>query len=292
MTSVTQSFIHVVERLSKLENPDGGFPYHPGFRSAAEPTTLALLVAQVSPAQEPTPPAWPGKALTWLQRCLLDTGAASVSPDFPDQGMWVTPLVAILFHHLGRVPLRDRACAALLASRSRTFPNQPHVKQNNTLVGWAWNPQTFAWVEPTAWALLALRICGLGSHDRSREAVELLLDRQIATGGWNLGNPNVYGQDLLPFFDTTAIAVLALNGLVPPERLEPAVAFLAEGPGALVSLYNVALITLALRAVGHSTDRWRQALGERLQNLDERTINVAHLGFAGLALAEEEVFRP
>ena len=48
---------------------------------------------------------------------------------------------------------------------------------------------------------------------------EMLNDRACRGGGWNYGNSNVYGKDLLPYVPTTALALLALQN----RRDEPAV---------------------------------------------------------------------
>jgi hypothetical protein len=47
--------------------------------------------------------------------------------------------------------------------------------------------------------------------ERVRVGEQVLNDRACRGGGWNYGNSNVYGQDLLPYVPTTALALLALQ---------------------------------------------------------------------------------
>jgi hypothetical protein len=76
-------------------------------------------------------------------------------------------------------------------------------------------------VEPTSWALLALkRMRGAlprrRTEDRIEEAHRLLADRMCRGGGWNYGNKAILGFDLDPYPDTTALALLALQDALRP----------------------------------------------------------------------------
>lgn len=87
---------------------------------------------------------------------------------------------------------------------------------------------THAWVEPTAYAILALRGAGKGEHPRVREGTQLILDRAIPGGGWNYGNPRVYRNTLRPFPGTTGIALAALAGQPSDSRIESGIAYLSH----------------------------------------------------------------
>lgn len=80
------------------------------------------------------------------------------------------------------------------------------------IVGWPWVAGTHSWVEPTAWSVLALKALGLGQHSRTREGVQMLVDRLLTTGGCNYGNTVVLGQRLRPHVEPTGLAMLALAG--------------------------------------------------------------------------------
>ncbi len=83
---------------------------------------------------------------------------------------------------------------------------------DSTLIGWPWVEGTHSWIEPTAWAVLALKSVGLAQHARTREAVRLLIDRLLPDGGCNFGNTFVLGQQLLPHLQSSGVCMLALAG--------------------------------------------------------------------------------
>ncbi|MDF1501892.1 hypothetical protein, partial [Roseisolibacter sp. H3M3-2] len=156
-----------------------------------------------------------------------------------------------------------------------------------TLSGWPWVDGTFGWVEPTAIALLALRAAGVRgarAEERAGQGTRMLLDRAVPGGGWNYGNTKVLGQDVAPYPDTTAWALLALRG-------EPtAAAASREGVARLDTMLAHTRSTLA-RALGalalraHSTDDApvRAALAARV--LESPPAEVRARALALLALA-------
>jgi hypothetical protein len=60
--------------------------------------------------------------------------------------------------------------------------------------------------------VLALRVAGHGQHDRIREGILMMLDRQLPHGGWNYGNTTVYGRELHPMPESTGAALSGLAG--------------------------------------------------------------------------------
>jgi hypothetical protein len=98
-----------------------------------------------------------------------------------------------------------------------------HSKQNDRYRGWGWTPGTSSWVEPTAFALLALENQAVGDlrgtvEKRRKLGEALLYDRMCPGGGWNCGNPEVYGVAGEPLVIPTTWALLALRHY--PERRE------------------------------------------------------------------------
>jgi len=97
-----------------------------------------------------------------------------------------------------------------------------HWKKNKTsvvghdpsLIGWPWIENTHSWIEPTSMALLALKACGQSTHNRVNQAVNMILDRQLPTGGWNYGNTGVFGKTLRPEPESTGLALTAIAGYV------------------------------------------------------------------------------
>jgi hypothetical protein len=106
----------------------------------------------------------------------------------------------------------------------RKFSNRKQVvEQNDALHGWGWTPNTASWVEPTAFALLALEQASsdLGTSDFAKRRTvgkALLRDRMCPGGGWNCGNPMVYGVPGDPLVEPTVWALLALRD--EPDRPE------------------------------------------------------------------------
>jgi len=100
----------------------------------------------------------------------------------------------------------------ILEFRGRTSEKNDLVAHDTTLAAWPWVEGTHSWMEPTSMQLLALKATLHGDDPRAREAVTLLLDRQLVTGGWNYGNTAVLGNLLRPHVQPTGMALLALAG--------------------------------------------------------------------------------
>ena len=97
------------------------------------------------------------------------------------------------------------------------------VAQNDAYYGWSWTPDTASWVEPTSYAFLVLRRfaprdASAAFRDRLRVAESMLLDRMCPGGGWNCGNPMVYGAPGEAQIGPTVWALLALRRM--PDRDE------------------------------------------------------------------------
>src|SRR5262249_3759253 len=119
---------------------------------------------------------------------------------------------------------------------------------NIQLVGWSWAEGTFSWVEPTAWACLALRRAGYGNHERVKEGQQLLLDRAFDEGGINYGNRKVSGRRPEPVTGPTALMLLALQGQTDQPRVAAALTYIEKETGAVDDLENLCWAKLALAA--------------------------------------------
>jgi hypothetical protein len=82
------------------------------------------------------------------------------------------------------------------------------------LKGWPWIGGTHSWIEPTALGVIALTATGHEQHDRVREAIRMMLDRQLPHGGWNYGNTLIFGRELHPMPESTGAALAGLAGQV------------------------------------------------------------------------------
>jgi uncharacterized protein (DUF362 family) len=94
--------------------------------------------------------------------------------------------------------------------------------------GWPWADGNFSWAEPTAWASLALRRSGFGSHERVEEGLRLLLDRATDQGGINYGNRRVLGRLTEPLLEPTAFMLLACQGRERHPRIAAAVNYVRK----------------------------------------------------------------
>jgi len=274
-------------KLSSLA-VDGGIPYYRGGGPAVEAGLLALLALWSS-----EPGGATAKALLARIAALQGPdGSVGLDPSHPGQGLWLTGPAAVAFHRYGLKDARDRALGFLLALRSVTQPNDPNVRQDNTIVGWPWVPGTFGWVEPTAWAVIALGISGQAGHPRAVEGRRFLLDRQIPSGGWNYGNPGVNDRELLPFWDTTGLALLAFGRQPEAARVRPSLDFLETNQDRILSLCGLAWAALGLEGHGRDAARLKQRLRAALDLPPDDSLNAAHVAAGVTALSGPKVLLP
>jgi hypothetical protein len=181
------------------------------------------------------------------------------SPNYAFHGLALLTLRALGTEHAGGM---QSVLQAIQRVKGEKLAPSKINRQDNSLQGWSWIADTFSWVEPTAWCLLALKHYGRAqgqSIDARRVAVaeQLLLDRCCAGGGWNYGNSNMLGQELKPYIPTTAIALLALQDRPAIDEVKRSVEFLVregatERSGAALSLALVTLVTFGLPAAAAS----------------------------------------
>ena len=235
-------------------NPDGGWGYYPGKASRLEPTCWALLALQdISPA---VLESWPHQ-----EGLLVERSGGSVNVGFHSVAM-----IALAVRGARHAAGNDHLAAALERAHGVALPPSQNNRQDNSLQGWSWIAETFSWVEPTAWGLLALRRTQASRQPdpaRLRDAEALLVDRCCLTGGWNYGNSNMLGKELRPYVPTTAVALLALQG-----RSQAAVArsvdYLDRTATSERSSLALALALVALRAWNRPVTAVTEALEEQV----------------------------
>jgi hypothetical protein len=125
--------------------------------------------------------------------------------------------VVLLQHAEGR-RLAAPIISNLVSTQGVALPQSDAIRQDQSLQAWPWINETFSWVEPTAWALLAIKRArrqggaqSSAAEARIRVGERMLADRACRGGGWNYGNSNVYGQELWPYVPTTALALMAIQ---------------------------------------------------------------------------------
>lgn len=261
-----------MEFLRRVHHADGGWPYRPGGDSSPEPTCLAML-------------ALGDRDEHWLAAREHD-GAITLPGD--TEPHWTTALAVLA---VGAGAFRDRLARRLLTLHGEALDPEEAVKLNSRLRGWSWADHTFSWVEPTSYALLALKAAGWKTHPRVVEGERMLLDRQCRDGGWNYGNHTVLGTAQPSFVPTTALAALALRD-APAARpaTERALEFMGAELKQEPSALSLALAILCGRVLGRAAAGWSAALAGR-QRADGSWRGEVHLtAWAALALGERNVF--
>lgn len=273
MTMSETTHASLRDALLARRNADGGLSARPGLPSATEPTAVALFALSFEPEPLDT-----GPLRAWLLSQETPEHAWPVVAG-SGEGSWATALAVLaLARYPAEAAAARRGAEWLVAERgsvvdgrpgllARLFaPSPPVVELDGALVGWPWTAGTFSWVEPTAYAILALRAVGPQSPAaaaRIEEGERLLLDRVCPDGGWNYGNRRVLGEDLWSYPDTTALALLALgrggSEVVVTKGLGALEGMLAANRSGLATALGV----LALAAHGRDVGGLRARLGTR-----------------------------
>lgn len=166
------------------------------------------------------------------------------------------------------------------------------VRQDSSLRGWSWTPGTASWVEPTAYALLLLRnlpaeMLTSRVKKRRRLAERMLYDRMCPSGGWNSGNPLVYGVAGVPRVGPTAWALLALIDHAGRAENRMSLDWLEQTIGEIRGAASLALAHRCLTAYGRPAAPLAPMLGELCaqDRFFENTLTVA---WAALAFSANE----
>lgn len=252
------------QALLACANAGGGWGYYPGHASRLEPTCWALL------ALLPNHPALGGTMSVhcdFLQRSQRRDGlfveAAVSQEDRPNLAFNALAAILLEHHNIGAKVSRDLVLSALVQHKGMKLDPSEINRQNNGLQGWGWIDDTFSWVEPTSWCLLAVKKASprsVEARGRIQEAERLLVDRCCDAGGWNYGNSNMLGQMLHPFVSTTASGLLAMQD----RRQEPCVVrsleYLVQHRASEQSAMALGLALIALRVFDYPHDDVRDRL--------------------------------
>jgi hypothetical protein len=226
-------------------------------------------------------------ALAKMQQAngLVSVRAGDQSPG------WPTSLAVVAWNaFMQATNSRDHAGNAargvdwLLANRGKSIERTDAFGHNPELVGWAYAEQTHSWVEPTAFAVLALKSAGRGHESAAREGVSVLTDRQLPGGGLNYGNTYVLGQLLRSHVQPTGISLLALAGETDRGgSMAKTVAWLSRSIGPETTPLSLAWAILGLRAHAHEpaqADEWLSLAASRVQTRDRSPHKLALLTLA------------
>jgi hypothetical protein len=177
----------------------------------------------------------------------------------------------------------------------RSFSRKTNFSQHeNAYRGWGWTPRTSSWVEPTAFALLAMqefdqqRLPVVAARRREL-AVGLLYDRMCPDGGWNCGNPRVYGVAGEALVLPTAWALISLRALPDLESKSVSLAWLEDQIPTIQSPASLAVATMCLESYGKELSHVKNSLQDySVESLLEDGIHV--LAWVCLALSPQRTW--
>jgi len=268
-----------------------------GSSAATEPTAWSALALAAHGRNESA-----ALAQQWLVRIQQGNGMLGIS-DTQAEPHWPTGLAVLAWSLFPRFnadrldhPYRNAISSAIRAILSlegnasvRSFDqvdqtSTPVVGHDTTLVGWPWVEGTHTWLEPTAMFLLALKASGYGANSRAREAVKVLLDRQLPDGGCNYGNTFVLGQELRPQLEPSGLALLALGGVQDPSgRIAKTIEYVVGNTSAEVSTLSLSYALMGLAAHGKYPTEAHAWLGKALERSRSRGVSAQRLALAALA---------
>ncbi len=276
-----------VAELDNVANADGGWPYYRGKSSRAEPTSWGLLAQHA---------AGRNRAASRFFGTRKKINGLLVDPPAPRANVAAHAMAVLAWFHLdgelATAPVVE-AADALVRERAIKIPYERQYYQNNRLQAWGWCPGTFSWVEPSAWAVLALKKISAASsapdslraaaRTRIEEAERVLLNRAVVTGGWNYGNANMYGRQLHAHVPTTAVALLALQDRRGATAVRRGLEFLRAHRAAERTAFALSLAAICLRVYGEPADDVTAQLGDAFIAARLRH-NVHAMVLAGYAL--------
>ena len=283
-----------VEELKERSLTDGGFASRVRGGYRPDSTAWAIIALNAAGIDDPMIHL----ARSRLVSDQLEDGRIPVSPSHPE-AFWPTPVV-ILAWQGSPVHGEPQSLAVkfLLDTTGAYWPKDPDaaMAHDTSIKGWSWIEHTHSWVDPTALSLQALKVTGHEKHQRSAEAVRMLLDRQLPRGGWNCGNTMVFGKELRPMPDSTGMALDALSGMVSLKKIRDSIDYLKNRIRKVRSPLSLGWGILGLGAWGEKpveTPKWLMEcwrLQDRYGSYDTSLISMillARLAPSGLRSAME-----
>ncbi len=286
-----------IEFLARTQNADGGWGAAPDRQSNSETTAIAVMALRAW--NEQTAPSSVERGIAWLLTLQAPDGSWPIRRDVEGPS-WATALATLCLASFGEHRHRAHAGARWLVEQRgrrlgwfasllyRVAPERMGAQLNPDLQAWSWTRGAFSWVEPTAYALMALKKLGPSGAGPARERIDegerLLYDRMCEGGGWNYGNSKVLGVPLDPYPETTAVALIALQDRRADAANQLSLKRLMALTGEVPSGLSLSWATLGLSIYGHPVGEWRRRLvrlfGKTRFLEDTRTIALALLAMS------------
>jgi hypothetical protein len=289
-----------LSRLRRLQNADGGWGFRAECESRVEPTAWALIALQEFEVQGGADEAVE-RGLRFLVQAQLEDGSWAASQG-QREGCWVTSLAcwALRLRKQHEASLqkglrwlnedRPRDAGFWWKLIRKLLDRKRVTAQNSSLSGWSWTPNTASWVEPTAYALIAQQVNTAASQTESTGRYELakamLYDRICPGGGWNCGNPRVYGVAGQPQVGPTVWALIALRENTHRVENCESLAWLERNREKIQSPESLALTGIALKLYGKSNGVTADT-SDSVETPSALTWSIQALSWAALAQSEK-----
>jgi hypothetical protein len=289
----------LLDELVSLQNPDGGWGAAAGNGSNTE--TTALAVAALQSLGERSAPDRVLRGVIWLVQHQNPDGSLRLN-NVTNTGSWTTALAIIALSVFPEYRLKVLEAARWLLHQEGSKPGiiaeiilflTGKSKANELtrdLIGWSWVPRSFSWVEPTSYALVALKKVksALGDtniDERIHQGEAMIYDRMCKGGGWNYGNSKVLDYALWPYPDITAVALIALQDRAGEPANQESLQALRKTAAETNSGLALAWAAICLNLYGQETRDWQQRIDKRFAETkflrETKTLALALLALNG-----------
>ena len=239
-------FNQIMPELGRFRTGDGGFTLVAGSEARPDATAWGLLALRFMRADAREIRRSAARLQGWQ-----DSTGGMISKLQDYAVIWPTALAVLAWSGIPEASEARRKAVDFLLNTAvgKTWKKATGVRYGDPdTAGWPWNNNTYSWVAPTAMSMIALKAGGLKNNTRYGGAVQMLLQRQLPSGGWNYGNTVVFDSELLPLPDITGMALCALAGEVGEEEIRVSLAYLQKIMPSLDSPSALGWGILALKA--------------------------------------------
>ena len=291
----------VANALITLQNPDGGWGATRDRRSNTEATSLA--VSALHSLGEESGKDRVIRGALWLTERQNPNGSWRLN-DVATAGSWTTALAIIALSAFPEQQKRALDASRWLLTQEGSKPGilaelilwatgKSNVNRlNNDLIGWSWVPNSFSWVEPTSYALTALKkvrssLPAEAVNERIQQGEAMIYDRMCKGGGWNYGNSKVLDYALWPYPDTTAVALIALQDRAGDQANQESLQALRKTADQANSGLAASWAAISLNVYGQDTRDWQKRVEKRFRETgflgETKTLALALMALNGKA---------